>query len=95
MDASLRDLGAGDLGVGRRVQALTERLYGRIAAYRVIFSSDISNDAIKEILERNLYKEGLPEGAEIIDSATHEVRQIGSAWEAVDDQGLLSGKARA
>ena len=95
MDASLRDLGAGDLGVGRRVQALTERLYGRIAAYRVIFSSDISNDAIKEILERNLYKEGLPEGAEIIDSATHEVRRIGLAWEAVDDQGLLSGKARA
>jgi hypothetical protein len=76
------------------VQALTERLYGRIAAYRVIFSSDISDDAIKEVLGRNLYKEGLPESVEIVCSAAHEVRQIGSAWEAVDDQALLSGKAR-
>ncbi len=33
MDQSLRELGAGDLGVGRRVKSMAQGLYGRIAAY--------------------------------------------------------------
>src|SRR5687767_4178845 len=33
MDASLRELGAGDLGVGRKVKAMAQAFYGRIAAY--------------------------------------------------------------
>ena len=33
LDGALREMGAGDLGVGRRVQAMAKGLYGRIAAY--------------------------------------------------------------
>ena len=33
MDANLREMGAGDLGVGRRVKRMAGALYGRIAAY--------------------------------------------------------------
>jgi len=33
MDANLREMGAGDLGVGRRVKRMAGGLYGRIAAY--------------------------------------------------------------
>jgi cytochrome b pre-mRNA-processing protein 3 len=33
MDQSLRELGAGDLGVGLRVKRMAQGLYGRIAAY--------------------------------------------------------------
>src|SRR5579885_2019728 len=33
MDRSLREMGVGDLGVGRRVRAMAEALYGRMAAY--------------------------------------------------------------
>lgn len=33
MDQSLREMGAGDLGVGRRVKIMLQGLYGRIAAY--------------------------------------------------------------
>jgi cytochrome b pre-mRNA-processing protein 3 len=33
MDRNLREMGAGDLGVGKRVRAMAEALYGRMAAY--------------------------------------------------------------
>src|SRR3990172_2570155 len=36
MDASLRELGVGDLGVGRRVQAMAEGFYGRAAAFEAV-----------------------------------------------------------
>ena len=94
MDASLRDLGAGDLGVGRRVQALTERLYGRIAAYRSIFASDAPEKMIEEVLHRNLYKDSNPNSVDVRPHVIGEVRRIGKAWKALDDQSLLSGKAR-
>ena len=35
MDVSLRELGVGDLGVGRRVKAMAQGFYGRIGAYEV------------------------------------------------------------
>src|SRR3989304_1024649 len=34
MDASLRELGVGDLGVGRRVRTMAEGVYGRAAAFQ-------------------------------------------------------------
>jgi cytochrome b pre-mRNA-processing protein 3 len=33
MDANLREMGAGDLGVGRRVKRMASGFYGRVAAY--------------------------------------------------------------
>jgi cytochrome b pre-mRNA-processing protein 3 len=40
MDQSLREMGAGDLGVGRRVRAMAEGLYGRMAAYEAGLATD-------------------------------------------------------
>jgi cytochrome b pre-mRNA-processing protein 3 len=53
MDASLREMGAGDLGVGRRVKAMAQALYGRIAAYEAGLSH--SEQALIDALRRNLY----------------------------------------
>lgn len=43
MDQSLREMGAGDLGVGRRVRAMAEGLYGRIAAYEAGLAGNDEN----------------------------------------------------
>lgn len=51
MDASLREMGAGDLGVGKRVQTMAAGFYGRIAAY----DGAASSDGIARALKRNLY----------------------------------------
>jgi cytochrome b pre-mRNA-processing protein 3 len=53
MDASLREMGAGDLGVGRRVKAMAQGLYGRIAAYEEGLAQP--DDQLEAALRRNLY----------------------------------------
>ena len=53
MDRSLREMGAGDLGVGRRVKTMAKALYGRIAAYDAALDGDA--EALAEALRRNLY----------------------------------------
>jgi cytochrome b pre-mRNA-processing protein 3 len=52
MDASLREMGAGDLGVGRRVKQMATGFYGRAAAYEEGLAGAADLD---EALRRNLY----------------------------------------
>jgi cytochrome b pre-mRNA-processing protein 3 len=53
MDRSLREMGAGDLGVSRRVKTMAKALYGRINAYEE--SLDTGEAALADALRRNLY----------------------------------------
>ncbi len=53
MDRSLREMGAGDLGVGKRVRAMGEALYGRIAAYEAGLAT--GDGELAEALRRNLF----------------------------------------
>lgn len=53
MDRSLREMGAGDLGVGKRVRAMGEALYGRIAAYEAGLAG--GDHQLMEALRRNLF----------------------------------------
>lgn len=53
MDESLRELGAGDLGVGRRVKAMAKALYGRLAAYQAGLAGD--DRELAAALARNLF----------------------------------------
>lgn len=53
MDASLRELGAGDLGVGRKVKTMGQALYGRIAAYETGLAGP--GDELEAALRRNLF----------------------------------------
>jgi cytochrome b pre-mRNA-processing protein 3 len=52
MDASLREMGAGDLGVGRRVKQMATGFYGRAAAYEEGLAGAAE---LEEALRRNLY----------------------------------------
>ena len=51
MDGNLREMGAGDLGVGRRVKTMAKALYGRIGAYEAGLDADRST--LAEALTRN------------------------------------------
>lgn len=53
LDRSLREMGAGDLGVGRRVKAMAQAFYGRVAAYESALAGPAA--ALDEALERNLF----------------------------------------
>ena len=52
-DRSLREIGTGDLGVGRQVKRMAEAFYGRIRAYEDGLAGD--DAALNAALARNLY----------------------------------------
>lgn len=63
MDSSLREMGAGDLGVGRRVKAMATSFYGRIAAYERGLAGP--PEELEEALARNLYGTVTPDSGQV------------------------------
>ena len=54
MDKSLREMGAGDVGIGRRIKEMAKAFYGRIAAYDE--SLKRNDDSLDIALQRNVYR---------------------------------------
>lgn len=53
MDRNLREMGTGDLSVGKKVKRLMEGFYGRLGAYEEALQS--GDDMLISVLRRNLY----------------------------------------
>jgi cytochrome b pre-mRNA-processing protein 3 len=90
MDASLREMGAGDLGVGRRVKAMAQALYGRIAAYEAGLGGP--EQALVGALRRNVYgtaADAAPDLAKLEKLATYVRRESTTPWH--DAEGLRFG----
>lgn len=64
MDQNLREMGVGDLSVGKKVKAMVEAFYGRAVAYDE--GLDGTSDAVLgEALRRNLYGTAQPDGSQV------------------------------
>ncbi len=63
MDDSLRELGVGDLQVGKKIRKLAENFYGRIGAYEAAMKDDAPGDALGEALSRNIFEKQTTETA--------------------------------
>jgi cytochrome b pre-mRNA-processing protein 3 len=61
MDRSLREMGVGDLSVGKKVRRMAEVFHGRLAAYAAARSAGAG--ALTEALARNVYAGAEPQGA--------------------------------
>jgi cytochrome b pre-mRNA-processing protein 3 len=71
MDRSLREMGVGDLSVGKKVRAMAEVFYGRIAAYR----NDIEDpERLTETLVRNVWS-GDSGGGKALELASFATQQ--------------------
>jgi len=74
MDRSLREMGVGDMSVGKQVKRMISAFYGRMAAYEGARNGGAA--ALEEALVRNLYR-GQPPGArEVTAMARYMVDQI-------------------
>jgi cytochrome b pre-mRNA-processing protein 3 len=51
-DESMRELGTGDMGMGRRMKKMADAFYGRLDAYRVA----ADEAALTEAIRRNIYR---------------------------------------
>ncbi len=52
LEEALRELGSGDIGISRRIKAMADAFYGRLAAY----SSAKNESQMKDALIRNLFR---------------------------------------
>lgn len=90
MDRSLREMGVGDLGVSRRVKAMAQGFYGRIAAYDA--GLDGADDMLQAALTRNLYGTVAVAPASAVAAMTGYMRHQTAALETQDLGALLAGK---
>lgn len=83
MDWSLREMGAGDMGVGKRVKAMVQAFYGRVAAYDkgMAGEGEIAGEGLRDALVRNLYRTAQPAPETVARMAEHiwvEARHLAS-----------------
>ncbi len=76
MDMSLREMGVGDMSVGKKVKAMAEAFYGRKKAYQEAIASTEAENALKAVLIRNIYRDRKPEGHIIDLFASYVMRQV-------------------
>ena len=91
MDRSLREMGAGDLGVGRRVRRMAEAFAGRIAAYEKGIAAT-GNEILAEALRRNLYGTVAAVPDELVGRMVSYLKRQSRHLDAQGYESLASGK---
>lgn len=91
MDQNLRELGVGDMSVGKKVKQMARAFYGRVSAYDTGLDSD--DAALKEALARNLYGT-LPEAVApaVLDGMASYLRHQVKALADQDEATVMDGK---
>lgn len=87
-DRTLREVGIGDMGIGKRIKKLAKNLYGRIAAYEAGLTSD--GGELDAAIRRNVYA-----GAEVsqgqIDALAAYMHRAAAALETQDATVIMAG----
>jgi cytochrome b pre-mRNA-processing protein 3 len=91
MDLNLREMGVGDLAVGKRVKKMWEAFHGRALAYEAALD-DADDAALEAALRRNLYALGAPEDA-VVSALAARARATAAALAAQPFAALREGRA--
>jgi cytochrome b pre-mRNA-processing protein 3 len=90
-DEALRELGAGDIGMGRRLKTFASAFYGRLEAYRTADETEF-----RQALVRNLYRgTETPVAAEMASYISRARAHLAAAGEGKLDFGPLPDEDRA
>jgi len=92
MDVNLREMGVGDLSVGRRVRAMWEAFNGRAHAYTTALA-DPDPAALQAALQRNVWRGATPPPGSMA-ALARLARAQGTALDAQDFAALAAGEAR-
>lgn len=90
MDHSMRELGVGDLAVGKKIKKVARGFYGRVEAFERGLAETGSDRSLRAALERNLYA-GLVVDAAVLDVMARVVRSAQTHLKALPDSRLASG----
>lgn len=86
MDMSLRELGVGDMSVGKKVKIMAEAYYGRLAAYK----GALGDDSLGPVLIRNIYREKGPDAA-TLDQFISYIRRQADCLDRQTDEDIMTG----
>ena len=86
-DEALRDIGTGDLSVGKKIRKMGEAFYGRAKAYDEALAHGAADLELQQSLRRNL---GVSEGQ--TDRFVRYVRSVEDTLKRHTDTQLLSGE---
>lgn len=86
MDRSLREMGVGDLRVGKRVKAMARSFYGHVQAYDESF--DQSPDDMAQALRRNVYATSPKPDDDLSDAVQALADYVGRAALNLENQAL-------
>lgn len=93
VDVALRELGIGDMGIGKRVKSLAKNLYGRIEAYeRGLDSGD--DTELEQALLRNVYATAAEPRPDQARELAEYLRREAAALVQAEDAALLLGNVR-
>ena len=93
MDQSLREMGVGDLRVGKRVKQMARAFYGRATTYDQAFDRAPGAErrrSIAEVLERNVFNNEPPTGTRL-QAMAHYVEMVLEALDGQSPEALLGG----
>lgn len=90
MDLNLREMGVGDLSVGKRNRAMWEAFHGRSAAYQTALAAH-DDASLTESLLRNVWRGTAPEPADAAQSLARIIRAQDRALAAQSLARLLGG----
>lgn len=91
MDGQLRQIGIGDMIVGKHISKIMGAVGGRMGAYRDALENDNADDQqLKEALIRNVYRGETPADPAIAFVAAR-IRQLDQTMATIDEATLLAG----
>jgi len=89
MDEALRELGVGDLSVGRKIREMTDAFYGRALSYEEALQSHDDDALLKAALARNVYRGRAPSVAALAALANY-VRALDQTLSRNTDDAVLA-----
>lgn len=88
-EEALRELGTGDIGLGRRMKSFADAFYGRLQAYGAAFDQE----AMEAALIRNLYRGTSVPGVAAMAAYMLRAKESLATWkDSVPDFGPLPGE---
>ncbi|MDX5364930.1 MAG: ubiquinol-cytochrome C chaperone [Alphaproteobacteria bacterium] len=90
MDQTLREMGVGDLSVGKKIKALASSFYGRLQAYDEGFK-DSEGDTLAAAILRNVFA-GDENSARHAAALASYMRRVDEALRAQDIANVLAGR---
>ncbi len=88
MDHALREMGVGDMAIGKRIQKMASKFYGRADAYQKAFAT--SGAELEDAVERNVYAGVVPTPGGAAAIASY-MRRVTDALAAQPLEAILEG----